>query len=166
MERAPLVFHLFNQCLAECSFSSKLLEEYYLYSTILLCQPLPFSLLPLETERTLINERLLPGITKVLRVAQNFPQIDIEPEADYARTYDWCSSVFLYENGPLGAKNGTINLLKELPKPAAPSEADFHKLRLEFVTRVFSGYMNDELSQEIDPDLINENEFLHHPEAA
>ena len=50
-----------------------------MYSTMMMCQPLPYSLVPLETERMILNEWLLPGITKVLRIAQDFPQIDWDP---------------------------------------------------------------------------------------
>lgn len=69
IESTTFVFHLFNQCLAECSFKLKILEDYQMFATMLMCQPLPYSLIPLETERIIINERLLPGITKVLRIA-------------------------------------------------------------------------------------------------
>lgn len=119
-----------------------------------MCQPLPLSLLPLETERTLVNEKLLPGITKVLRVAQNFPQIDVDPSD---RTFwtgygegscDALNSVFVFENGPKPAENGVLNLLSALPKSESPSEADFHNYRLEFVKRVFMGHLRDKFLQE------------------
>ena len=45
-----------------------------------MAQPLPHSLLPIETSRIILNERLMPGITKVLLISQDFPQLDISPD--------------------------------------------------------------------------------------
>ena len=48
-------------------------------SNVLMSQPLPHSLLPLETNRIIYNERLLPGITKVLQIGEDFPMLNISP---------------------------------------------------------------------------------------
>ena len=39
LESVTVVFHLFNLCLAECAFPfpNKILDDYYLYATILMC---------------------------------------------------------------------------------------------------------------------------------
>ena len=116
-------------------------------------------MIPLETERILINEKLLPGITKVLRIAQAFPQIDWDPtnqmlwpnigdgspnsENELKRLTELCSAVFVYENGPLAGSNGVLNLLSELPSQQGPQDLDLHNLRLEFLKRVFWGYLQD-----------------------
>lgn len=134
-----------------------------MYSTMLMCQPLPYSLIPLETERLIVNERLLPGITKVLRIAQDFPQIDWDPsdkptwegEGECRKHSQWCSSVFCYENSPDSASNGTLNLLGCLPVASGPTESKLHNLRLEFIKRVFSSYLQAETDfneQEEDPE--------------
>jgi hypothetical protein len=73
IDATPFVFHLMNQCLADCNFKSSILDAYHMYATMLMCQPLPFSLIPLETERIILNEKLLPGLTKIQRIAQDFP---------------------------------------------------------------------------------------------
>ena len=41
-----------------------------------MAQPLPYSLLPLETNRIILNERILPGSTKVLQILKDFPQLN------------------------------------------------------------------------------------------
>ena len=95
VKSAPLVFHIFNMLHADCSFNQKIIDEYYCYSTLLKCQPLPLSLIPLETERTLLNERLLPGIMKVIRIAQNFPTLDLDPSESQTSLNELASSVFV-----------------------------------------------------------------------
>ena len=42
-------------------------------------QPLPHSLIPMETNRIMRNERLLPGLTKVLLIGQDFPMLNVGP---------------------------------------------------------------------------------------
>ena len=111
------MFHLLNLSLSECTLSEKTKNDYYLFSTLLMCQPLPLSLIPLETERVMVNERLLPGITKILRVAQNFPSIDVDP-SELMGSHDVIqslNSVFVHENPADSASNGVLNLLEALP---------------------------------------------------
>jgi len=103
---------------------------------------LPISLIPLETERLLINEKLLPGISKILRIAQNFPVIESEPGTISAADIQTASSIFVYSSDSPG-KNATLNLIKSLPAPSPLSETDLHNLRLEFVKKVFSSYASD-----------------------
>lgn len=60
--------------------------------------------------------------------------------------------MFCYENSPESAKNGTLNLLGTLPVTNGPSENDLHNLRLEFVKRVFSTYLQADWNQSEDED--------------
>lgn len=66
VRRAPFFFNLINQVLRDCYFSRSLEQQILDYSKVFMAQPLPYSLLPLETNRILLNERVLPGSTKVL----------------------------------------------------------------------------------------------------
>lgn len=40
---------------------------------------MPHGLLPLETHRIVQNERLLPGITKVIQIGEDFPALNVSP---------------------------------------------------------------------------------------
>ena len=73
VRQAPYFFNLINQALRDCYFSKSLEQLILDYSKIFMAQPLPNSLLPLETNRIILNERLMPGITKVLQIMKDFP---------------------------------------------------------------------------------------------
>ena len=79
LKKSPFFFHIMNQALQECCFGKQLEQQLLDYSKIFMAQPLPHSLLPLETNRIILNERLMPGITKVLLIAQDFPQLNLSP---------------------------------------------------------------------------------------
>jgi hypothetical protein len=101
----------------------------------------------------------------VLRIAQAFPQIDWDPtdrtlwpnigdgspnsENEFKRLTELCSAIFVYENGPSAGSNGVLNLLSELPSQQGPQDSDLHNLRLEFLKRVFWGYLQDMMVFEI-----------------
>jgi hypothetical protein len=89
--------------------------------------------LPFETERIMLNERLLPGITKVSKMAELFPQIDQDPKTPYLR-----EEVLVYR-GPM-SDSAFLMLLQESRYATVD---DFHQLRMEFVKRVFYGYVVD-----------------------
>ena len=69
MRNAPYVFHMLNQALIECCFSLDLEQQILDYTKLFMAQPLPYSLTPLETNRIMLNEQLVPGLTKVLLIA-------------------------------------------------------------------------------------------------
>ena len=73
VRQAPFFFNLINQALRDCYFSKSLEQLILDYTKIFMAQPLPNSLLPLETNRIILNERLMPGITKVLQIMKDFP---------------------------------------------------------------------------------------------
>lgn len=95
------------------------------FSKLFASQPLPHGFLPLETFRILENERLLPGLTKVLRIGQEFPQLTFSPDMlDKMRPHDvtvlsQMMQVFVYEESddPVNAgNNGTLKLIKCVPE--------------------------------------------------
>ena len=47
------------------------------YSKIFMTMPLPYSLIALETNRIIQNERVIPGLTKILKISEDFPQINV-----------------------------------------------------------------------------------------
>jgi len=79
VRKSPYFFHLLNQVLCECYFSPRLETQILEYSKFFMAQPLPNGLIPLETNRILLNERIMPGITKILLIARDFPQLNIKP---------------------------------------------------------------------------------------
>ena len=89
----------------------------------------------METYRILQNERLLPGITKVLMAAQDFPQIAHPPHdllkmrRHQANVMNQIGQVFVYEetfDAVNCEKNGTLSLLKKLPEGSPVSAQDLH----------------------------------------
>ena len=70
---------MLNQALRECSFNTALQTSILEYAKVFKAQPLPLGLVPLETNRIILNERLLPGLTKVLQIGDDFPLLSIEP---------------------------------------------------------------------------------------
>ena len=55
----------------------KLQQMTFDYSKIFMTMPLPYSLIALETNRIIQNERVLPGLTKILKISEDFPQINV-----------------------------------------------------------------------------------------
>ena len=80
IRKAPYLFTLLNTILLDCKLSQERERNLLKYADTFMSQPLPHGLLPMETHRIIQNERLLPGITKVLQIAQDFPQLNINPE--------------------------------------------------------------------------------------
>ena len=39
--------------------------------------PQPNSIIALETNKIIQNERIMPGLTKVLKISEDFPQINV-----------------------------------------------------------------------------------------
>ena len=99
-------------------------------------QPLPHGILPMETHRIIQNEKILPGITKVLLLAQDFPQLNYSPEAKL-RIHDLTvlnqmTQVFVYEeraDDVNATRNGTLNLIRTLPEGAIVTAADLNNIR-------------------------------------
>jgi hypothetical protein len=104
MNNSIIVFHVLNQALRECCFSPQLEQAIFDYTKIFMAQPLPKSLVPLETNRIIKNERLIPGLTKVLQIAHDFPALNIPPDAETLQDsrkmniIHQVSQVFVYED--------------------------------------------------------------------
>ena len=47
------------------------------YSQIFMTLPQPNSIIALETNKIIQNERIMPGLTKVLKISEDFPQINV-----------------------------------------------------------------------------------------
>ena len=92
-------------------------------SNMLMSQPLPHSLLPLETNRIIRNERMLPGITKILQIGQDFPILNLSPQElstwpnpKLAALNQSCM-VYVFEDWDdleNRDRNGTLKLLEKL----------------------------------------------------
>ena len=98
--------------------------------------------MPLETHRIIQNEKLLPGITKVLQISEDFPQLKISPtdiaqlKAHDVSILNQMQQVFVYEEPTEtqnSAENGTLNLLKTLPEGSMVFARDLHSIRKEFI---------------------------------
>ena len=77
---APYLFHLLTKVLIQCKLSPERERRVIAIAKFYMSQPLPHSLLPLETYRVAQNEIYMPGLTKVLLIAQDFPQLSIDPD--------------------------------------------------------------------------------------
>lgn len=102
----------------------------------------------METNRIILNEHLLPGITKVLLIGQDFPLLNFEPQKLQRtpnlslQSLNQASCVFVYEDTPEGRdKNGTLKLLGTLPEQTGPTQHNFQVLRKEFLKKVFTYYI-------------------------
>ena len=119
IRKAPYFFNALNSAMIDCKYNEEREMRIYNYSKIFMSQPLPHGLLSLETNRILRNEKLLPGITKILLIAQDFPQLNISStNFDFWNNHHLAvigqmSQVFVYEEENYA--NGTLNLLKILP---------------------------------------------------
>ena len=62
---APYLFYVLNRLLIQCKLSHGREQIVASCAKFYMSQPLPHSLMPLETHRILQNEIYLPGLTKV-----------------------------------------------------------------------------------------------------
>ena len=74
--------------------------------------PQPNSLVALETNKIIQNERILPGLTKVLKISEDFPQINVL-ETQEIEEKQFFSYVFVYEGTTEKNtySNGSLNLI-------------------------------------------------------
>ena len=152
VRRAPFFFNLINQVLRDSYFSRSLEQLILDYSKIFMAQPLPNSLLPLETNRILLNERILPGITKILQIQKDFPQLNLNWDSKETKDhrlmniYNQASHVFVYEDGSDVPKyrenNGTLNLIYSLDERMTPDSAVMHAIRKNFLRKVLISYLS------------------------
>lgn len=91
----------------------------------------------------------MPGITKILLVAKDFPQLNMKPGS-----VDLCDSlkmnvihqynqVFVFGdmNDVVAEKNGALKLISGLKEHRAPDTAVMHAIRKEFLKKVLVGYI-------------------------
>lgn len=101
IRRAPYLFSVINQVLTECKLSPARENLISNFAKLFMTQPLPHSIVPLETYRIVQNEKLLPGHTKVLSIVQDFPQLNWQPEKTMkshdVTVYNQIGQVFVYE---------------------------------------------------------------------
>mmetsp|Transcript_21653 Transcript_21653/g.29007 ORF Transcript_21653/g.29007 Transcript_21653/m.29007 type:complete len:137 (-) Transcript_21653:2685-3095(-) len=119
---APYLFYLLNRVLIQCKLSHERERTVANFAKFYMSQPLPHSLMPLETYRILQNEIYMPGLTKVLMIAQEFPMLDLAPEKfREIKSHDFtvlnqAQQVFVYEDldekgeqiANKSGKNGTL----------------------------------------------------------
>ena len=85
MNQAPQMFFILNMMLRECFFTQELMQQLLDYTKVFMAQPLPYSIIPLETNRMILNEQMVPGLTKVLMIAQDFPMLNLAPTSKTLR---------------------------------------------------------------------------------
>ena len=85
MSQAPQMFFILNMMLRECFFTQELMQQLLDYTKVFMAQPLPYSIIPLETNKIILNEQMVPGLTKVLMIAQDFPMLNLAPTSKTLR---------------------------------------------------------------------------------
>ena len=114
-----------------------------------MAQPLPNSLIALETNRIILNERIMPGITKILLIAKDFPQLNIRPgstdikDTQKMNIIHQVSQVFVFEDehDKEGDTNGTLKLIYKMKEHLTPDLEIMHAIRKEFLKKVLVGYI-------------------------
>ena len=83
----------------------------------------------------------MPGLTKVLQINEDFPQLSVEPEK--IKDKEFFCKVFVYEGitMPNTSENGTLNLVQELTVHYPPMEEDLDAIRREFLKKVMTDFI-------------------------
>ena len=104
--------------------------------------PQPNSIVALETNKIIQNERILPGLTKVLKISEDFPQINVlEPSEIEEKQF--FSYVFVYEGTTEDntGSNGSLNLISDLTIYDPPLAENLDAIRREFLKKVFADFI-------------------------
>ena len=91
----------------------------------------------------------MAGLTKVLLIAEDFPQLNIAPDSNILRDsrkmniIHQASHVYVFEdiNDVTSEKNGTLKLILQLKEHMPSDNASMHAIRKEFLKKVFAGYI-------------------------
>ncbi len=102
--------------------------------------PLPYGLLPHEMIETVDNERVIPGLTKIFKLAEDFPYLDHHSLNKENQEYEiFHQRAFIFNDFPADNKRPLHNLLKNLPSFNEPlmKFTHLHHLRFTFVSNLF-----------------------------
>lgn len=75
-----IMFHHLCIILLDCRLSSQMETQLIVTTEILKSQLVTYSILPLETYLLLSNDEVMPGLTKILQMEQDFPYLKWNPE--------------------------------------------------------------------------------------
>ena len=137
------------------------------YSQIFMTLPQPNSLVALETNKIIQNERILPGLTKVLKISEDFPQINVL-ETQEIEEKQFFSYVFVYEGTTEKNtySNGSLNLIQDLTIHDPPLAENLDAIRREFLKKVFADFIlkipvsEEGDSYNLDLEAITEENFV------
>ena len=115
----------------------------------------------------------MPGLTKILMIAKDFPQLNFAPDHENFKDnrkmniIHQASQVFVFEdtNDSEGERNGTLKLIEKFIEHKTPDTATMHAIRKEFLKRVLVGYIKQipvkksENDSSYEPDQFEETPF-------
>lgn len=144
-------FHIMIYMILNFKFTEnkEIFHELAQVSQELRLMPLPYGLLPHELIEILDNERILPGISQVYKLAEDFPYLNYYNFQDVDSTdVNWHQRALLFDptNGKASSSNGSLfQLIKKYKSRPSPNDAlltfrDFHDVRYSYVRHMFDYY--------------------------
>ena len=111
--------------------------------------PMPYGLLPHELIEILDNDRILPGISQLFKLGEDFPFLNyynvqsLEANEINMSNVNWHQRALLFDPQP--TFNPLVKLLKLYKQKTTPSDQlltfkDFHNIRYTFINNLFHDY--------------------------
>jgi hypothetical protein len=91
----------------------------------------------------------MPGITKILLISQDFPQLNLSPDNKiFQEVYkiniiNQVSQIFVYEDlkSTQARNNKALRLIQELEEHPTTTIHEIHAIRKEFLKKIFAAHV-------------------------